>query len=138
MLLSLFEEFLRSKRTGSSSSGLVVIDHEEHYLGYVRDHSKNRTAGKGWRQVRKVIEIGYSAASHENPLVQLSDLVTFILRKHAELAAGYREEWADDAKEFFTNCRNLLWERVLFKMLSLQHVSLPDQLVTYIKEVRVY
>lgn len=64
-VLTMAEEFLRSTRTGRSSTGMVVIDHEPRYLEVVRAHSRGRQLAKGWQQVRKVMEIGYSATRCE-------------------------------------------------------------------------
>ena len=52
---------------------MVIIDHEQNYLNVVRNHSRDRRRATGWEQVRKVMEIGYSAASHANPMIQLAD-----------------------------------------------------------------
>jgi hypothetical protein len=51
-VLTMAEEFLRSTRTGRSSTGMVVIDHEPSYLEVVRAHSRARQLAKGWQQVK--------------------------------------------------------------------------------------
>jgi hypothetical protein len=79
-MLTQFEEYLR--RMGTSARGLVVIDHDQSYLGTVRRLSRLRHGAKGWRRLGRVIEIGYSAISHENAVIQLADVVAFTTKKH--------------------------------------------------------
>jgi len=67
---------------------MVVIDHDAQYLAIVRGHARERQLSMGWRQTRKVIEIGYSAVSHENPMIQLADLVAFTMKRQAMAEAG--------------------------------------------------
>ncbi|MDP9261860.1 MAG: DUF3800 domain-containing protein [Actinomycetota bacterium] len=138
MTLTMFENFLRSKQTGSSSSGLIVIDHERSYLKFVRAHCADRNAGKGWRQVAKVVDIGYSAASHANPMIQVADLVAYVSRRHAEVQAKYKEALPPEAVAFFAECHRRVWPRVLYKDMSLKALKTPVELGTYIKAVRAY
>jgi len=135
-MFTMFEEYLRSGRTGRSSTGMMIIDHEQSYLALVRDRSKERRRAGGWRQLRKVMEIGYSAVSHANPMIQLADLVAYTMRKWAESEAGYGESWPSGAHQFFKECRDRVWPRVEFKMLRFSKLNVPDDLVAYLKEIR--
>lgn len=136
--LTMFENFLRSKSTGSSSSGLIVIDHQPTYLDYLRSHCAERTAGKGWRQVTKVVDIGYSAASHANPMIQLADLVAYVSRRQGEVEGQYKKSLPGAAVDFFAECHKRVWPRVLYKDLSLAALKAPSALGTYIKAVRIF
>jgi hypothetical protein len=135
-VLTMAEEFLRSDRTGRSSTGMVVIDHEPNYLDVVRSQSRERQLSTGWKQVRKVMEIGYSAVSHANPMIQLADLVAFSMKKWAESQTVFGSGWPPEAKDFYQGCRDLVWERVEFKMLRFSKLSVPDAFVGYLKEIR--
>ena len=130
------EEFLRSTRTGPSSTGMVVIDHEPRYLEVVRSHSRARQLAKGWQQVRKVMEIGYRAASHANPMIQLTDLVAFTMKKWAETEAGHGYDWAPEAKALFKSCHDQVWDRVELKMLKFSKLNVPDELTDYLRAIR--
>ena len=132
----MFDNFLL--KLSSTARGLIIIDHADGYLDIVRAHCNSRTAGRKWREVKRVVEIGYSAASHANPMIQLTDLVTFTMRRHAEMAGGYREDWPKEAKDFSTACHGMLWPRVQYKELSLPKVSPPAELIDYVKSVRCY
>jgi len=135
-VLTMAEEFLRSTRTGRSSTGMVVIDHEPSYLEVVRSHSRARQLARGWKQVRKVMEIGYSATSHANPMIQLTDLVAFTMKKWAESEAGHGDEWPTDAKTFFKECHDRVWDRVELKMLKFNKLNVPDELTDYLRAIR--
>jgi hypothetical protein len=138
MVLTCFEEFLRGSSTGRTSSGMVIIDHQDTYLDYVRAHCGDRHSARGWRNVKKVVEIGYSAVSHANPMIQLTDLIAFISRKCAEAEAGYRDEWTNDAKDFYRECRALIWPRVQYKALALPRLGVSAHATDYVKSVRVF
>lgn len=136
MMLTMFEDYLRSPATGQSSTGLAIIDHEDQYVEFVRRHTSNRQASTGWREVRKVVEIGYSATSHANPLIQLTDLVAFTYKKYLELDTPLATAWPEPAKLFFTQCRDSIWGRVKLKQLCFQRLNVPATAVEYAKAVR--
>jgi len=82
------------------------------------------------------MEIGYSAVSHANPMIQIVDMVAFTMKKWAEFEAGYRPDWPTAAIDFYCECRDIVWRRVEFKTLRFSKLSVPSQLVEYLKEVR--
>jgi hypothetical protein len=112
------------------------VDHEEQYVEFVRSHTRNRQASTGWRQVRKVVEIGYSVTSHANPLIQLTDLVAFTYRKYLELETPMATAWPQAAREFYTHCKESVWSRVKLKQLCFQRLNVPAATVEYAKAVR--
>ena len=136
LMLTMFEDFLRSPATGRSSAGLAIVDHEPQYVAFVRRHTSNRQASTGWREVRKVVEIGYSATSHANPLIQLTDLVAFTYKKYLELETPKATAWPEPAREFFTQCKESIWGRVKLKQLCFQRLNVPVPTVEYAKSVR--
>lgn len=136
MTLTMFEEYLRGPSTGRTSAGMVFIDHEDSYLELVRVRSKERREAGGWRQLKKVMEIGYSAVSHANSMIQLTDLVAFTMRKSIESQTDHGDGWTDDAHEFFASCRARVWPKVQYKNLSFNQLNVPVDLVTYMKDIR--
>ena len=127
LMLTMFEEFLRSSRTGSSSSGLVIADHSDVTLEYVRELSSQRRRSKGWRQLKKVVEIGYTATSHASHMVQLADLVAFTMKKWAEGQTEFGANWPAEAHEFFDGCREKVWKRTELKTLKCNKINAPAQ-----------
>lgn len=134
--ITMFEDFLRGPDTGSSSTGLAIVDHEEEYVSFVREHTANRQAAGGWRELKKVVEIGYSASSHANSLIQLTDLAAFTLKKYYELGTDQAAGWPDEAKEFFKHCKNTIWPRVRFKDLSFKKLNVHSTMVEHAKAAR--
>ncbi len=137
MMLTMFEDFLRGPDTGQSSTGLVIVDHEDQYVAFVRSHTNRRQTSTGWRQLKKVVEIGYSAASHANPLLQLTDLVAFTYKKYLELETSLAVAWPPAATEFVTQCRESIWSHVKFKALSFKRLKVPVSVVKHAKAIRV-
>lgn len=136
MQVTMFEEFLRSPATGATSTGLAIVDHEDGYVEFVREHTGNRQASTGWRQLKKVVEIGYSASSHANPLIQLTDLVAFALKKYYELGTPLSEPWPEPARAFFTDCKQAIWPRVKFKNPSFNRLNVHATMIEHAKSVR--
>jgi hypothetical protein len=133
---TMFEDFLRSSRTGSTSTGMIFIDHEEAYLELVRRRSEARRSAVGWRKLNKVMEIGYSAVSHTNAMIQLVDLIAFTMRKHAESFGNYRSDWPEEAHVFYRECHDRIWPRVLYKQLKFTKLTVPTDFCDHLKSVR--
>jgi hypothetical protein len=76
-----------------------------------------------------VMEIGYSAVSHANPMIQLSDLIAFTMKKKRAMSqAGYGSKWPGPAHTFFKQCHDAVWPRVEFKMLHFLQAQCPRRL----------
>lgn len=134
--VTMFEDFLRSPATGATSTGLAIVDHEDDYVNFVRSHTAARQQDTGWKQLKKVVEIGYSASSHANPLIQLTDLTAFTLKKFYEIDTPCGQRWSQPAKDFFTECRNIVWPRVLYKNLSFKKLNVHDSMIDHAKAIR--
>ena len=134
--VTMFEEFLRGTSTGRTSTGLTIVDHEECYVEFVRRHTNLRQHLTGWRQLKKVVEIGYSASSHANALIQLTDLVAFTLKKYYELKTPNADKRPQAAKDFFTQCRNTVWSRVKFKNPSFNKLNVHSSVRKQAKTIR--
>lgn len=136
VLLTMFEEYLRSSRTGASSTGLVIVDHGDDYLQLMRNHSRARRQTDGWMQIRKVVEIGYSVESHANTMVQLADLVAFTMKKWAECRIEFARHWPPEAHEFFRECRDRVWNRVLYKTLTFSRLRVVRDYRSFNRAIR--
>lgn len=82
------------------------------------------------------MEIGYSAASHANPMIQLADLIAFTMKKWAESKAGFRSSWPSAAHAFCQRCHDLVWDRVELKMLKFNMLAVPSSFTDYLQEIR--
>lgn len=113
----------------------MIVDHDETYLTFIREHGEVRRAERGWRKINKVVEIGYSAKSHANTMIQISDLVAFSMKKYFESMTLFSDDWCDDAKEFFRTCRNIIWNKVKYKRLSFSKLNVPSLYINYMKDI---
>lgn len=136
MQITMFEEFLRGSSTGSTSTGLVIVDHEDGCVEFVRAHTASRQSETGWKRLKKVVEIGYSASSHSNPLIQLTDLAAFTLKKYYELDTDLGAQWPQPAKDFFQSCRDTIWPRVKFKNPSFIKLNVHASMLDHAKAIR--
>jgi GR25 family glycosyltransferase involved in LPS biosynthesis len=82
------------------------------------------------------VEIGYSASSHANPLIQLTDLAAFTLKKYYELETSAAVHWPKAARDFFELCKNTIWPRVMFKNPSFTKLNVLSSLLDHAKAVR--
>lgn len=135
-MVTMFEDYLRGPDTGATSTGLAIIDHEDQCVEFVRAHTAVRQAETGWRQLKKVVEIGYSASSHANPLIQLTDLAAFTLKKYYELETPMGAAWPGPAKDFFANCKNVLWPRVKYKKASFKKLRVHESMLEHARSTR--
>lgn len=134
--MTMFEEFLRGPSTGSTSSGLVIVDHQDDCVHFVRRHTAARQKSNGWRELKKVVEIGYSAVSHANSLIQLTDVAAFTLKKYYEMETEGAARWCQEAKDFFKECKNTIWPRVKFKNLSFRKLNVHASVVDHARQIR--
>ena len=134
--VTMFEDFLRSPSTGRTSTGLAIIDHEANCVEFVRRHTAARQADKGWKQLKKVVEIGYSASSHANPLIQFTDLAAFVLKKYYELETDAARAWPPEAKRFYKSCRDAIWPRIMYKNLAFKKLNVDISVINHAKVIR--
>lgn len=134
--VTMFEEFLRGPSTGRTSTGLAIVDHDDDCVEFVRTHTAERQGDAGWKQLKKLVEIGYSASSHANPLIQLVDLAAFTLKKYYELETSLAVNWPQPARDFFERCKSTIWPRVKFKNLSFTKLNVHQSVLEHAKAVR--
>ncbi len=134
--VTMFEDFLRGPSTGNTSSGLIIVDHQDDCVEFVRGHTAARQKSNGWKELKKVVEIGYSAVSHANSLIQLTDLAAFTLKKYYELETEGASSWPQEAKDFYKECRNTIWPRIKFKNLSFTKLNVHASVLDHAKKIR--
>lgn len=101
------------ERLGQSARGMIIADEKENYQEHVERIVRNRRReGPATHRVKWIVEITYPVDSKRNPMIQISDLVIYCIRRFLELDAGYREDWPDEAKAFYAECYDRLSGRV--------------------------
>ena len=105
-----FIDWYTKNRLGSSARAMIIADEKENHAEDVERIVRNRRRqGPKAHRVKWVVEITYPVDSKRNPMIQISDLVIYCVRRFHELDAGYRENWPAEAKEFYAGC----YERII-------------------------
>lgn len=93
------------ERLGRSARGMLIIDVKEQFNEDIKKITHFRRFEESERnRVKWVVEFSYPVDSKKNPMIQLSDLVVFCTKKFLEIENGYRDDYPDEAKQFFAEC----------------------------------
>ena len=101
---------------GSTARAMMIIDEKEIFLSQISEivNFKRNNPVKT-RRLKWLVELTYAVDSKRNPMIQLSDLVIFLVRKFIELDSGYRDNWPIEAKSFYKQCYEIIIDRVNWK-----------------------
>lgn len=101
---------------GQSARGMIVLDEkEEHHESVEAIIQNRRFEVPNNQKVKWIVEFSYPIDSRKNPMIQLSDLVVFCIRKFLEIEKGYKPNTPDVVKNFYAECYNLIDKRVKSK-----------------------
>lgn len=116
---------------------MIILDEKQQHHDDIEKIMHNRRyEGAQTHRVKWVVEFSYPVDSRKNPMVQLSDLVVFCSRRFFEIEHGYRDEWQDQAKEFYARCYSLIDGRISKKAIVERGGRELVRLNEYITEVR--
>jgi hypothetical protein len=105
-------------KLGRSARGLIILDKKEIYHRDIENILHNRRFQTvASHRVKWIVEFSYPIDSHKNPMIQLSDLVVFCIRKFLEVEHGHRTNWNQEAKSFFATCYKIIESRLTTKTL---------------------
>ena len=125
------------ERLGQSARGLIILDAKPEFSAEVEAITHNRRfEGPAAHRVKWIAEFSYPVDSRKNPMVQLSDLVVYCSKKFLELEGGYRDEWPDEAKQFYAECYALIDSRIPRKALIQRAGRGMEALNTFLENVR--
>jgi hypothetical protein len=103
---------------GHSARAMVIIDPKEEYHDQIDALThRRRYEGVKARRLKWLVEFTYPVDSLRHPMVQVSDLVIFLVRKFFEIENGYRPDYSDAAKTFFAGCYAKIIDRVRWRTL---------------------
>lgn len=116
-MISYIERFVK-ETLGSSARGMIIFDIKDDYHDKIDaiTHYRRFEVAKA-RRLKWLVEFSYPVDSVRHPMVQVSDLAIFLVRKFLEVDNGYRPDWSDEAKAFFANCYDKISTRVKWKGL---------------------
>lgn len=116
-LISLFEWYTKEK-LGRSARGLVIIDMKEQYKDEVNKITNfRRYEITKTKRIRWLSEFTYSVDSKANPMIQLSDMVCYLVRKFLEIEGGYRDTYHSNVKSIYRDFYLKVHQRLLNKGL---------------------
>ncbi len=125
------------EKLGKSARALMVLDEKQQHRDKIIDILHHRRfGGAKTTRVKWIVDVTYSVDSAKNPMVQLSDLVIFCVRRFLEIENGYRDDWPEEAKQFYAQCFALIESRVGKKGIVSRGEAKLNRLDEYLDEVR--
>ena len=114
-LLTKINWFIK-KKLGKSARGMIILDKKDQFHNHIEEISRHRRFdGVASSRIKWIVEFSYPVDSAKNPMIQFSDLVVFCAKKFFEIDAGYRDNYPDDAKQFFAKCYQIIDGRIRAK-----------------------
>ena len=93
------------RNRGQSARGMIILDEKDQFTHQVESIMRERRyGGSKANRVKLITEFSYPVDSRNNPMVQMSDLIIYCVKRFLEIENGYREHWSSDAKEFYARC----------------------------------
>lgn len=122
-LVSYIERYTKEV-LGQTVRSMIILDQKDSYQNDIdRITNYRRYEVVKARRLKWLVEFSYPVDSVRHPMVQLSDLVIFLVRKFLELENGYRDEWPVAAKDFFAGCYAKILKRSKWGSL----INVPGQ-----------
>ena len=101
------------ERLGRSARGMIILDRKDQFHEAIEKIMRERRfGGTAAHRVKWVVEFSYPVDSTKNPMIQLSDLVIYCVKRFVEMENGYRDGWNDDIKNFYARCYEKIRDRV--------------------------
>lgn len=99
-------------RLGRSARGLLIVDEKrQHHDDMEQILYNRRREGPKTHRVKWIVEASYPIDSERNPMVQISDLVVYCVRRFLEIEHGYRPRWSAQARQFYAECYAMISDR---------------------------
>lgn len=119
-LITHIESLIRTT-LGTSARGLLILDLKEQFHGEIEaiTHAR-RFEGRRASRINRIVEFSYPVDSAKNPMIQLTDLVVYCVKRFLEIECGYRDGLPSEAKTFYAQCYARIDKRVGRKSLVLR------------------
>lgn len=116
-LLSVFEWYTKD-RLGSSARAMIILDEKDEFEEEIRSLVRHRKYNvPNVRRLKWLVEFSYPISSHKNPMVQLSDLISFLTKKYLEIENGYREYYSQEVKNIYRDYYAKIEDRLVRKRI---------------------
>lgn len=101
------------EKLGRSARGMIILDRKDQFHeGIEKIMRERRFGGTAAHRVKWVVEFSYPIDSQKNPMIQLSDLVIYCVKRFVELENGYRPTWSDEVRNFYATCYSKIRDRL--------------------------
>jgi len=101
-------------RLGRSARGIIIIDEKEQFEADVASITRfRRFEVVPAQRLKHVVEFSYSIDSRKHPMIQMSDLVVFCIKKFLEVDQGHGNAWPEAARQFFAQCYDCIHPRLI-------------------------
>jgi hypothetical protein len=116
---------------------MIILDKKDQYHRSIEQlmHAR-RFGGAAAHRVKWIVEFSYSVDSKKNPMVQLSDLVIYCVKRFIEVEKGHRNNWALEIQTFYARCYSLIRERLARSTLVDRTGRNMEHLNTFLNAVR--
>jgi hypothetical protein len=97
---------------------MIILDKKDMYQEDIDELTHyRRYEVPNVRRLKWTVEFSYPVDSLRHPMVQVSDMVIFLVRKFLEYENDYRPNWNEEAKNFFASCYEKITKRVKWNTL---------------------
>ena len=125
-------------KLGKTARGMIILDQKDQYHGAIEKIMRERRyGGPALHRVKWIAEFSYAIDSRKNPMIQFSDLVIYCIKRFIELENGYRDNWPQEAKQFYAECYEKIRDAVVRVKIVEREGRNMDVLNAYLKEIRV-
>jgi len=135
-LVTYINWFVKEK-LGRSARGMIILDQKDEHHNHIEALMHNRRfTGAAANRVKWVVEFGYTVDSAKNPMVQLSDLVIYCVKRFIEIELSLRTNFSEDTKNFYANCFNLIHPRIARQSIVERQGRGMDEFNSFIAAMR--
>lgn len=125
------------ERLGRTARGMLILDKkEQHHEDIERILRNRRREVPQTHRVNWIVEVSYPVDSQRNPMIQISDLVVFCIRRFLEIEHGHREAWSHEARNFYARCYDRIAARMPRQRLVRRGERGLGRLNEYLAEVQ--
>lgn len=111
-LLTYIEKHVK-RDLGHTARGLVILDAKPDLQPCIERITRYRRVEVAkTHRLKWLVEFSYPVDSTHHPMVQLSDLIVYCIRKFYEMDLGHKKDWPPEAKRFFRECFERVHDRV--------------------------
>ena len=112
-LITLLNWHMREK-LGRTARGMILLDRKDQFHeGLEKIMHERRFSGASAHRVGRIVEFSYAVDSRRNPMIQLSDLIVYCIRRFLEIEQGYHSNWPTEAKAFYARCYRKIHQRLI-------------------------